>query len=424
MNPSQFGLVSSIYTLGGLIGALCAGGFTTKYGRLVALRVCSAFFILGPVAESLAQTIGLMGFGRFLSGVGAGASVVVVPMYIAEIAPPKQRAYFGAFTQVMTNAGILITLLLGFFLSRDSLWRIVLGAAGVIAVIELAGLTFVPESPKWLAEHKHPAQARRTLQRIRGARANIDGEVKTWTIDASSTEEESLLTPAPASHLPPNRPPISFIGAVTNSRYRPAVIAVVAVMSAQQFTGINSIVMYSVSILSSLLPTSAALLTVMVAALNLIITLLCAPLADRLGRKTCLLMSIVGMGISAFLLALGIMNGIKALSAIATLTFVGSFGVGLGPVPFILASEFVGPEAVGATQSWALGANWIATFVVAQFFPMLNVAMGGHGRVYFIFTAMAILLGGFIWYWVPETLGKEGMDEVWGWDDSGERRVD
>ena len=35
---------------------------------------------------------------------------------------------------------------------------------------------------------------------------------------------------------------------------------------------------------------------------------------------------------------------------------------------------------------------------------------------------MAIILGGFIWYWVPETKGKEGMDEVWGWDRSGENR--
>jgi sugar porter (SP) family MFS transporter len=424
MNTSQFGVVSSIYTLGGLVGALCAGGFTTKYGRLMALRVCSAFFILGPVAESLSQSVGLLGFGRFLSGIGAGASVVVVPMYIAEIAPPKQRGYFGAFTQVMTNAGILVALLLGFFLSKDSLWRIVLGAAGLIGLIQLIGLLFVPESPKWLAEHKHQAQARRVLQRIRGSRANIESEVKIWNLNESFTEEESLLMPAPASHLHPKTPPISFTGAMTNPKYRPAIIAVIAVMVSQQFTGINSIVMYSVSILQSLLPTSAALLTVVVAAGNLIVTLACAPLADKIGRKTCLLTSISGMGINAFLLALGIMFSIKPLSAIATLLFVASFGVGLGPVPFILASELVGPEAVGATQSWALAANWIATFVVAQFFPILNVAMGGHGTVYFIFTAMAVFLGGFIWYWVPETLGKEGMAEVWGWDKSGNRRDD
>ena len=184
-------------------------------------------------------------------------------------------------------------------------------------------------------------------------------------------------------------------------------------MTTQQLTGINSIVMYSVSLLSSLLPTTASLLTVIVSALNVIITLSCAPLSDKLGRKTCLLLSIAGMGTSAIALGLGILYSVKILSAMATLTFVASFGVGLGPVPFILANELVGPEAVGATQSWALAANWIATFVVSQFFPVVNEALG-KGKVYFIFGGVAAVAAGFIGWYVPETKGKSGADEVWG----------
>lgn len=179
--------------------------------------------------------------------------------------------------------------------------------------------------------------------------------------------------------------------------------------------------MYSVSLLSAILPTTAALLTVAVSALNLIMTILCAPLADRLGRKTCILLSIAGMGLSSILLALGIYHSIKPLSAIATLLFVASFAVGLGPVPFILANELVGPEAVGATQSWALAANWTATFLVSQFFPMVNQALGGKGKVYFVFAGFAAVLGAFIAWWVPETLGKSSADEVWGRDPVRER---
>ena len=203
--------------------------------------------------------------------------------------------------------------------------------------------------------------------------------------------------------------------------YRPAIIAVVAVMFAQQLTGINSIIMYSVNILSTLLPTTAALLTVAISALNLFITTLCAPLSDKIGRKTCILLSIAGMGTSAILLALGMSHGVKILAAIATLLFVASFAVGLGPVPFILANELVGPEAVGATQSWALAANWIATFIVSQFFPILNKAMGGQGRVYYVFAGVAVVLGGIIAWWVPETRGKRGADEVWGRREGRER---
>lgn len=203
--------------------------------------------------------------------------------------------------------------------------------------------------------------------------------------------------------------------------YRPAVIAVVAVMVAQQLTGINSIIMYSVSLLSSLLPTKAALLTVAVCAFNLIFTTVCAPLSDKIGRKTCILLSIAGMGTSSILLAIGIGEGVKVLAAIATLLFVAFFAVGLGPVPFILANELVGPEAVGATQSWALAANWVATFIVSQFFPILNKAMGEKGRIYYLFAALDLMLGAFIAWWVPETKGKSGADEVWGRKEARER---
>jgi MFS family permease len=202
--------------------------------------------------------------------------------------------------------------------------------------------------------------------------------------------------------------------AIRDPFYRPAIIAVVGVMVAQQLTGINSIVMYSVSLLQSILPTTAALLTVFISAINLVMTLVCSPLPDRIGRKTCLLLSIAGMGSSSILLALGIYFNQKIASAIAALLFVACFAVGLGPVPFILASELVGPEAVGAAQSWALAANWTATFVVAQFFPVLNDALGGRGKVYWVFAMMAGLLGVFIYRWVPETNGKANADEVWG----------
>ena len=237
-------------------------------------------------------------------------------------------------------------------------------------------------------------------------------------------EEESLLEAPPGTH--PSHSPkaarasIGILQAFLEPSYRPALIAVIAVMFAQQLTGINSIVMYSVSLLSKLLPTTAALLTVAVSALNLFLTTLCAPLSDKLGRKPCILLSIAGMGTSSILLALGIYYSVKVLSAIATLTFVASFAVGLGPVPFILANELVGPEAVGAIQSWALAANWIATFLVSQFFPILNDALG-RGRVYYVFAAFAAVFGAFIAWWVPETRGKHGAEEVWGRKEARER---
>ena len=236
-------------------------------------------------------------------------------------------------------------------------------------------------------------------------------------------EYESLLQGSDghtnSHHKQPEKAAIGILEVVIHPNHYKAIIAVTGVMLAQQLCGVNSIMMYSVSLLSGLLPTAAGLITVGVGVLNLVVTVACAPLSDRLGRKLCLLLSISGMGTNALLLAFGIIYRVRVLSAVATLLFVASFAVGLGPVPFTLASELVGPEAVGATQSWALAANWIATFVVAQFFPILNKALG-PGKIYFIFAGLAAFFFGFVAWWVPETKGKKDADEVWG----RERRQD
>jgi sugar porter (SP) family MFS transporter len=423
MNPTQWGLVQSIFTIGGLVGALIAGPVSSKYGRLLAMRLLTAALFLGPVGEAGAPSMFVMSAGRFISGIGAGAATVVCPIYISEISPADKKGLFGAFTQVMINVGILLAQSLGYFLSRDNLWRIILAVASVIAIIEFCGLLVAPESPEWLAKHHQTAIARRVLQKIRGPETDIDDETKEWDTHAEEEEEESLLAPrvAPTKQ---NLDHVSFFDVVRLHKYRKAVIAVVAVMVTQQLCGINSVVMYSVSILGTILPTAAVLVTVLVSAINVVVTLLCAPLADKIGRKVCLLLSIAGMGVSSVLLAFALSYDIPALSVVATLTFVGSFGVGLGPVPFILASELVGPEAVGATQSWALAGNWIATFCVAQFFPIINHALP-TGQVYWIFAAVALVMGSFILWWVPESKGCASADEVWAKQEGGDaRRVD
>ena len=401
MKPRQFGLVSSVYTLGGLLGALLAGPVATRYGRLHTLRATTLFFVLGPLFMTLAPSIAMLSLGRLLAGVGAVAAIVVGPIYISEGAPPGACGFFGAFNQLMANVGILLTQTLGYFLSKEKdQWRIILAVAGGIGLLELAGLFFVPESPTWLAEHEKIPLARRVLRRISGNghdAAEIDAEVEQWrptTGPADPSEEEESLLASPSNHLSAaaqaaKTPPVTIVTAVLDAQYRPASIAVVGVMVAQQFKGINSIVMYSVSLLQTILPTTASLLTVMISTINLMITLACTPLPGKIGRKRCLLLSIISLCVNSLLLAFGIYFNLKALAVIAALLFVAFFALGLRPVPFILASELVGPKAVGATQSWALAANWIATFVVAQFFPMLNHALGGKGKVYWIFAAAA-----------------------------------
>lgn len=422
MNEAAFATVSSIYTVGGLIGALCAGPISSSRGRVPAMRATSLLFLAGSGIETISGSVFVMAAGRLVSGIGAGASTVIVPLYISEIAPPNERGLFGVMTQISINIGILGVQVLGYFLSYGSAWRWILAAGGFTAVAQGLGLLTVPESPAWLAARGNGIQAKRILQRIRGQGVDISREVETWDSDNEGTEEEGLLSADPsqptseANKNPPTH--LGFFQVLKDPLYRPAVISVVGVMVVQQFLGINSVVMYSVSLLADLVPISSALLSILISLVNLVTTIACSPLPDRLGRKTCLLLSVIGQGSSALVLALSIVFGFKIISALAVLVFVASYAVGLGPVPFILASELVGQEAVGAIQSWCLGANYTATFLVAQFFPIINTALnnmlGGQGWVYFIFAGLAAVALVFVSWKIPETKGKKDADEVWG----------
>ena len=435
MTPASFAAISAVFTVGGLIGALAAGPLTSRRGRRLPMQATAVLYLVGSAIETFAASVPIMVIARFLTGIGAGASTVIVPLYISEVAPPTRRGFFGAFTQISINIGILLTQTLGFFMSHDSAWRWIFGTGVAIALAQALGLLIVPESPSWTANVAGDvAQARRALQRIRGKHHNVDDEVEAWGAgagkppgersgllagDDTDAEEAGAGTLLSSATSPVSKTAhLGFVDVIRDPLCRPAIAAVVGIMFAQQLCGINSIIMYSVSLLKDLLPISSAVLTIVISVINLGITMAASPLPDRLGRKTCLLASIIGQGSSSLALALSILLGFKILSAIAVLLFVAFFAVGLGPVPFIMASELVGPEAVGATQSWALGASYVATFLVAYLFPIvnqaLNSALGGAGWVYFIFAGFALLFAGFITRHVPETRGKRDSDEVWG----------
>jgi MFS family permease len=148
------------------------------------MRINTLLLALGPFGETLAPNITVLALGRLISGLGAGVSVVVVPIYISEIAPPKEKGFFGAFTQIATNVGIFITQLLGYFLSRGQMWRVILAVAGMIGVGQFVGLLFAADSPKWQADHGDSRQARDNLKRIRGHKADLTEEIDGWGLQS------------------------------------------------------------------------------------------------------------------------------------------------------------------------------------------------------------------------------------------------
>src|SRR5947207_8220702 len=95
--------------------------------------------------------------------------MVLVPIYINEIAPKSLRGAFGVTCQVFVVIGIAIAQFLGLFLSTIPNWRLILLFGCFIGVAHFVLLIFACESPKWVAlQPGGQSRASDILRKIRG----------------------------------------------------------------------------------------------------------------------------------------------------------------------------------------------------------------------------------------------------------------
>src|SRR5919206_5326001 len=176
------GFAVSSALIGAAVGAFTAGGVAARFGRLRAMGVAAALFLVSAIGTGLSGSLPLLIGFRVIGGVAVGAASVIAPAYIAEIAPARIRGRLGSLQQLAIVTGIFISLLVDYLLalaaggSRGTFWfgleawRWMFLAMIVPAVAYgLLSMT-IPESPRYLiATHRIP-EARRILSRLLGER--------------------------------------------------------------------------------------------------------------------------------------------------------------------------------------------------------------------------------------------------------------
>jgi sugar porter (SP) family MFS transporter len=397
------GVVTSTALAGAACGAAVAGGLADRFGRRPLLLLTAVIFVVGAIASALAVSLAMLLAGRVLVGIGIGGASMLTPLYLAEIAPARERGALVSLNQLAVASGILVSYLIGYALAADGAWRWMLGLGGVPGVVLAVGMVFLPETPRWLAGHGHPDKARAALRQLRGPGADIEAEAGQLRSDLTSTTQA----------LPENR--------LGHAARRLPLIVGIGLAVFQQVTGINTVIYFAPVIFqaSGLSSASAAILaTAGIGVVNVVMTLLAIRLVDRVGRRALLLCGLAGMGISLCVLAVGFLLGkgpaLGWLTAASLTAYVGSFAIGLGPVFWLLISEIF-PLAIRARgMSAATIANWIANLVVALTFLDLVDLLGRPG-VFFLYAAMTFGALLFSRSLVPETKGLslEAIDALW-----------
>lgn len=416
LSTEQVGLVTSIFSIGGLIGSLYVGRIADRIGRKkTALLHCTIYFI-GLTLNGLAQNYLLLVLGRFIAGIGAGAALVVTPIFINEISPPETKGFLGSMNQVSVNIGILFTQLLALKWVNNNDWRWLLLMGLMLAFVTFVLVWFyIDESPVWLYTNGYSSQAFKALHHLRGGDYSVARrEVASWgeSTGTDETENEALLNEDELATPTNNTPAVTLETYLKLPEYNPSKIVATGILIMQQFCGINSIIFYGVSVLVLLFPNYSIMINCMISVVNAVVTFLAAGFVDKLGRKPLLLTSVTFMGIATVFMGSGIIFSSSVSVIIGTFTYITFFAIGLGPIPFLLVSEVTQTSAKALAQSWGTTMNWLATFIVGFLFPILKQSWIGGG-VYFIFTVMCVVTYVFIKTQIPETKGKSSYLDVW-----------
>ncbi|KAI9303276.1 general substrate transporter [Cunninghamella echinulata] len=426
MSDARYSLVVAMLLAGGLIGALSASYISDKHGRRKALVYTNLMLGSGSFLMTISPNIPILMLGRFIAGIGGGIITVVVPAYISECVPKSTRGFFGTLNQLAIVVGIMVSQIIGMMIKTG--WRWILFFGVVAAIVQLSFLPFCVDSPRYLASklggtHK----AKQSLLRLRGPPIeDVEEEIEEWRREAlnnnnnsnspnslnhESSSSSALLSSVSNDSTHHDNSIVTIKSFIFDKQHRHPLFLILLLQLSQQFSGINAVIFYSTSIMSTVFPEYSDRITVFISVVNLIMTLISAYLMDKSGRRTLFLWSTSMMACSSLLLGWSIKTQHDKTSAIAIVAFVAAFAIGLGPIPFLMIPELVETPAAASAGSIGLASNMISNFTVSAGFMALRDIIG-QGQVFYVFAVILLIATILGIKYLPETKNRSTYDIV------------
>lgn len=384
---------------GAVIGSLGCTRLSAKIGRRRTIMLIAACYVLGVVACALATSALLLGVFRFFLGMAVGGSTQIVPVYIAELAPPDKRGRLVTYFNVSIGVGILLAAIVGFALQNYWSWRWMIGFAAIPAMVLLLGMTQLPFSPRWLVEQGNYDTAHEELAKVRETNEQVTHEIK--EIRKAQNRLKNFIRGWQALLQP---------------WVRPSIVAGMGVAAFTQLTGIEMMIYYTPTFLTmaGFQHNGALLAALGVATVYLVMTFIGKTIVDKVGRRPLALYTMPFAAITMF--ALGATFRFKlggehhgAFVVLFLLLFMVFNSGGIQVIGWLMGSELyplsVRDKATGAHSAMLWGSN---LFLTGTALTMVNgLGVGGAMVVYGILNVLGFL---FIYFLVPETKGRSLED--------------
>ena len=388
--------------------------------------------------------------GRSIVGLAIGGASLITPLYISELAPSHIRGRLVTVSLLFITGGQVIAYVVGWaFSNMPGGWRWMVGLGAAPAILQVAMLVFMPETPRYLCKINKEQEAKAVLTRVyRGISPNTTQTVNDIirAINREITDEQESRLAIKLSSSPSLPPTLHSL--LSHPPHLRALTITCMLQGLQQLCGFNSLMYFSATIFSLLGFTSPTLTSLSIASTNFLFTVVAFYLIDRIGRRRILLLTIPIMAI-ALLMCAGAFTFIDLphhsntnstsppapeqtqsrlppLAILASLLlYVSAYATALGPVPWQQSELF--PLSVRSLgSSIATATNWGSNTIVGlTFLPMMDQV--GAGWTFVGYAGVCALGWVGIWRIYPETMGM-GLEEIggllregWGVGESMER---
>lgn len=384
------GIAIGMALYGTVVGALAGGIPAARLGRKKTLMWIGILYLVSAIGSAVAQDVYTFMVFRFLGGLAIGASSVVAPMYITEIAPARTRGRLVATFQFNIVFGILVAYFSNYLLrdAGEESWRWMLGVVAIPSFIYCILIFFVPESPRWLIVHKGDYGQARAILQVSDPEG-VDEAMKALHKSIDEEKQQESLA--------------SFF----SGRYSRPILLAFLIAAFNQLSGINAIIYYAPRVfeMAGIGKEAAFLQSAGVGFVNLVFTMLGLYLIDRLGRKKLMLIGSLGYIISLSAVAAAFQFGWGGVAVPALLfVFIAAHAIGQGAVIWVFISEIF-PNSVRAYgQSLGSATHWILAATITTIFPMLAEAVGPT-PIFMFFAIMMVLQLLWVMFAMPETRG-------------------
>ncbi|KAJ6993777.1 hypothetical protein NC653_016799 [Populus alba x Populus x berolinensis] len=385
ISSTQVEILVGVLNVSSLIGSRASGKTSDYIGRRYTIVLAATTFLIGALLMGLAPSFPFLMAGRVIAGIGVGYSLMIAPVYSAEISPAMAR---GFLTSLPELSG----------LPQHINWRLMLGLAAIPSLLIGCGVIAMPESPRWLVMRGRLDDARQVLIKISDTIQEADFRLSEITKAASSDHLDSSSGKWHGQGvykellLRPSRP------------VRRMLIAALGINFFMQASGNDAVIYYCPEVFKDAGMHSKKMLfgiNVIMGSAKTSFVLFSALFLDRFGRRPLLLLGSAGMALSLAVLGMGSKflehSNSKPTWAIvfcvvAVCGVVSFFSIGLGPITWVYSSEIFPLRLRAQGSGLAISVNRLV-------------------RMFFVLSGIMVVATVFFYVFMPETKGKT-LEEI------------